>query len=378
MRHTPFRCSPSHIRARAQTELHELLDWKDVTARFTTDTIVRVLGLMATLKASLHHVAQRFVWPVGETTLRAGIAGQLPDPVALAAAFHRRFLALVPRVPKNGFVVAIDTHWSCFYGRRGTRGTVHGQRKNGTRRYFVYATAVIVQKGTRYTLAVSAPESGRPMDALVPLLDQMAGAGIVVRKLLLDKGFFAAEVFHALEHRRLNYIVAVPHRRRFKTTWDRTATRATVTITSRATAANRVTATVRLVGHRRRNRDGSVTELVYAYRGVRSPGDLGVAVRRAYRARFGIESSYRQLRQAKAPTTSRDRSWRLLVIGIALLLRQLWVLLGQAVSGPVRTGHAAGTGLERLRQQLAAALIEGLEEHHVLRLKPKHAAYFRL
>ena len=233
MRHTPFLCSPSHIRARANTALRELSDWKDVNARFTTDTIVRVLWLMATLKASLHHTAQRFVWPVGETTLRAGIAGQLPDPVTLAAAFQRRFVALLPRVPTKGFVVAIDTHGSCVYGRRGTRGTVHGQRNNGTRRYFVSATAVIAPSGVRYTLAVPAPESGRPMGARTPQLDQMAGAGIAVRKLLLDKGVFAAEVFHALDRRRINSIVAVPHRRRFKTAGDRTATHATVTIASR-------------------------------------------------------------------------------------------------------------------------------------------------
>ena len=88
--------------------------------------------------------------------------------------------------------------------------------------------------------------------------------------------------------------------------------------------------------------------------------------------------TYRQLRQAKAPTTSRDRSWRLLLIGIALLLRQLWVLLGQAVSRTQRTRWPAETALDRLRQQLAAALVEGLEEHQHLRLKPKHAAFFQL
>ena len=122
MRHSPFLCSPSHIRARANTELRERLDWNDIHAWFTTDTIVRVLWLMATRKASLPHIAQRFVWPVGETTRRAGIAGQLPDPGTLAAAFHRRFLALLPRVPTKGFVVAIDTHGSCYYGHRARRG----------------------------------------------------------------------------------------------------------------------------------------------------------------------------------------------------------------------------------------------------------------
>ena len=43
-----------------------------------------------------------------------------------------------------------------------------------------------------------------------------------------------------------------------------------------------------------------------------------------YRRRFGIETSYRQLQQARI-TTTRNPVMRLLFVGIALFLRNVWV-----------------------------------------------------
>ena len=59
--------------------------------------------------------------------------------------------------------------------------------------------------------------------------------------------------------------------------------------------------------------------------------------RRLYRQRFGIETSYRQKNQAEARTTSRDPVYRLLLEGIAYLLRQVWVVLTEQLA---RCRHA--------------------------------------
>src|SRR5205085_3251358 len=48
---------------------------------------------------------------------------------------------------------------------------------------------------------------------------------------------------------------------------------------------------------------------------------------RKYRDRFGIEASYRQLNQGKGRTTRKDVAYRLLLVGLGLLLRQVWVWL---------------------------------------------------
>jgi hypothetical protein len=374
MRHRHSTVTPADIQSRATRELGRLLPRQPVGPRCAVDVTLRILWMLATLRTSLFALCERFGLPYRQTHLRRSITTQLPDPATLAAALGHRLRALIPNAPRKGFVVAIDTHWCCYYGDRSTRGIVRGQRKAGTRRFFVYATAVIVEKGRRYTLAVTAPESNRPMEALRPLLDQIAAAGIRVRTLLLDKGFYATEVFQLLHARRRPHVVAVPHHRPHFRPLFRTADTATYTLRTRhRTGQPRAAVDLTLVRVTTPNRDGSVSEQVYAHHGLRPRGDLGAACRRRYRARFGIESSYRQLNQAKARTTTRDRRWRLLFVGLALLLRQLWVFLENAVHR--HTGHRwdPATGLERLRAQLAHHLTAPLDDRSQLTIRTKDA-----
>src|SRR5262245_26580547 len=47
-------------------------------------------------------------------------------------------------------------------------------------------------------------------------------------------------------------------------------------------------------------------------------------IRATYRSRVGIESSYRQSHQARIRTSSRNPALRLLFMGVALVLRNVW------------------------------------------------------
>jgi len=66
-----------------------------------------------------------------------------------------------------------------------------------------------------------------------------------------------------------------------------------------------------------------------------------------YRGRFGIESSYRQSRQARIFTSSRKPWYRLLIFGLSMMLRNLWLevrwLLGDPQRG--RGGRKIAKGL---------------------------------
>jgi hypothetical protein len=66
-----------------------------------------------------------------------------------------------------------------------------------------------------------------------------------------------------------------------------------------------------------------------------------------YRGRFGIELSYRQSRQARIFTTSRKPWFRLLIFGLSMMLRNLWLevrwLLGDPQRG--RGGRKIAKGL---------------------------------
>jgi hypothetical protein len=68
---------------------------------------------------------------------------------------------------------------------------------------------------------------------------------------------------------------------------------------------------------------------VYAFGGWGVGAALGRArqAKRASRRRFGIETSYRRLNEGKGRTTKKDLVYRLLLLGLALLLRQGWVWL---------------------------------------------------
>jgi putative transposase len=72
------------------------------------------------------------------------------------------------------------------------------------------------------------------------------------------------------------------------------------------------------------------------------------AIRHRYRTQFAIESSYRQLRQAKIYTCTRDPHLRLVFIAVALLLRNLWVWIHETLLAEGR-GDSLTLRLERLR-----------------------------
>ena len=48
-------------------------------------------------------------------------------------------------------------------------------------------------------------------------------------------------------------------------------------------------------------------------------------IRELYRLRFGIETSFRQMRQARIYTCTRNPRLRLFFLAVALILRNLWV-----------------------------------------------------
>jgi hypothetical protein len=75
---------------------------------------------------------------------------------------------------------------------------------------------------------------------------------------------------------------------------------------------------------------------VYAFAGWGDKEAVSEAKRawlgRRYRERFGIETGYRQKNPGRGRTTSGNVAYRLLLEGLALLLRQVWVNLTQHIA----------------------------------------------
>jgi hypothetical protein len=102
--------------------------------------------------------------------------------------------------------------------------------------------------------------------------------------------------------------------------------------------------------------------LVYAAWGIGSWPPAQVVA--AYRRRFGIETKYRQLGQCLARTSARCERYRLLVVGVALLLCNLWSYLHAEVlsRGPLgeRQLRLHLLRLAELIAAVAAAVAESL------------------
>src|SRR5208337_3971560 len=195
-------------------------------------------------------------------------------------------------------------------------------------------------QGYRYTLALTHVEYGESMKEVVQrLLAIVRRRGVRIRFLLLDKGFFSVEVIQYLHRARHGFIIPafvrgrkpkdpkVPPRglrallkkkngyyRETLTsgqTKDKKKTSTTVTI-----CVSSKNYTHEKTGKRRRKK------LLYALSKIRrTPKDI----RETYRKRFGIETSYRQMNEARIKTCTRDPRLRLLFVGIALVLRNVWV-----------------------------------------------------
>jgi hypothetical protein len=353
MRRSYPTVSSAQVQSDFAAELAALGPWVAVGRSLSVEALLRLLGLMVAWRASLHAVFSRVAFGCSQTTARLGIRRQLPTLAELSARLSQRLVGGIGRRRKDGFHVAIDTHYSPYYGDGSTAGVVRGQLKASTRKFFVYATACVVERGRRYTLAVTAVESGRPDAALEPLLQHLAACGVTIRSLTLDKAFFAAAVFARLHRAAIPYLVAVPHNRRCLRWFLRPRVPAAADYRLRSRTPGRAEVTIRLRRVRYR-RDGRWRTEVYAVRRLGRLSDDQLRVH--YRRRFAIESSYRQLREVKAPTTSPDRVWRLLLIGLALLLRQLWAVRDAARAATSVAKRPAILPLRKLAWLLAQGL----------------------
>jgi hypothetical protein len=337
MRQAYCSLTPAVVRDLAWTALAKALPWRPYRRRVTVHLLLDVVLLTAALGSSLWAVVRRYAFGFSHETARQALDDNLPAAEQLADGLVDALHGFVPRAfrrrPKD---IALDRHDTPFYGKRGTPGVLGGPKKGGTNRAFAYATAVAVHKGQRWCLGLVPLTDNDPEAAVLAVLAQLQARGIRIRSLILDRGFFSGHVILALQQRRVPFVLGVPKKGgRWNALFEMPSGRV-VTHTWKTERGNRpVSVSVlrccrRLRGRWRRE--------VYAFGGV----TVARAVDRWRRARFyrermrrrfGIETSYRQMNQGKALTTTTDVRRRLLWLGVALLLRQAWVWCQRALAG---------------------------------------------
>jgi putative transposase len=284
---------------------------------------------------------------------------KLDDLEALEEQLNEGLRSRVPgRIQNSRQKVAIDLNLIPYYGTPSEEEKpyiIRSKAKEGTCSFYAYATAYVISRGKRVTLALHAVRQDETMVCVITrLLDQMAQLHISIKRLYLDRGFYCVPVIRWLQAcdipLEMPVIVRgkqggtralVQQKRTYKTSY-----------TMHSQSYGSVTFQVWVVGTYKMGRRGQhgVEYLAFVVYKVplrirALPGD--------YRKRFGIESSYRLKNLCRIRTTTKNPVTRLLYVGIAFILVNLWVfIIWTFVSRPRKGGRQLFQALFPLRTML--------------------------
>ena len=193
------------------------LEWTVGGAGVAPELLVRLLVRAAAEMRSLSAiVAEAAAVPSIETVRKALLAYLPSDPQALLPAAERALHARLPKSLRHRpRTMAIDLHLRPYYGDRRTRGIYRGEPKASTKTFFAYATLLVIRRGQTFTVGLTPVLNGEEQTAIIErLLQQAAQAGLQVRRLLLDRGFYGATTIQWLQGRGLPFIMPMIRRGR--------------------------------------------------------------------------------------------------------------------------------------------------------------------
>jgi len=327
------------------------------TAAAVWNVLLRAAARLSSLLAACRDLSAA---PSPQAVLRALQGGRPRTLPALEGRLNDALLgAGLRRLRRRAWPVAIDWHLAPYYGRpQRSRNEVYCSKpRQGATRFHAYATACVVQAGRRYTLALTWVRRHETSAVVLRRLwTRRRQLRLRIKLRLLDRFFFGVPVTALLQELRVPFLMPVadrgrkPRKRRRATSglrWLRRQKAGWYRHTLKR-GKQEVKISVCVCYHSYRRRDTGQRrqqKLLFAAWRVRgAPREM----HRRYRTRFGIETSYRQARQARIHTCTRDPRVRLVFVAVALLLRNLWVWVHAEVLAR-RGGAAEAAQLGRLR-----------------------------
>ncbi len=300
--------------------------------KVTTELVCEVLLHAAVNNKTIEASCQNLAPEVSSNAVREQLHKQLNgDNIAeLETSINGILQARLPRRARRGrFDIAIDLHDQPFYGQ-DDEWVCRGEAKAGTTCFYRVATAYLICQGVRFTLAL---EFVRPEHDKAELLKSLLGlveqAGVKMKRLWCDKGFASMSVYRFLQARSVNATIACPIRGKPEGKGTRSLCRGKKSYHTQYSFYNpkygRETVpltVVRTWSMRKGKRHSSW--LLFVQLGHALPPKQA---QEGYRLRFGVESSYRCMREVKGKTTSPNPTLRFLCIALGFILVNMWIAL---------------------------------------------------
>src|ERR687886_166244 len=306
--HTP-KLTDRDVLHHARTHLRDHLPLQADGYVCTTDDLLQVLLGVAVNRATIEALCADLVGTPDPETIRRYLNAQLcvDELPALEQHLNAALAAAIPtHVWAQARAVAIDFHDRPYYGMTPQADGlwVRGEAQAGTTRFYRVATAYLMLNRRRMTLAI---RFVLPEDDTVAVLDHLLGRletlNLRANRLFFDKGCAGTAVLAYLSQRQQAALIACPirgktggtralchgqHSYRTSYTFKEGSAEA---FTAEVAVCRTVTSAKRTQRLERR-----ATWLLF----ILIKLDLPLKqVRRLYRRRFGVDSSYRCARQVR-------------------------------------------------------------------------------
>lgn len=274
-----------------------------------------------------------------------------------------------PGIRKGKILAAIDLNLIPYYGTPNDIEKPYiyrSEAKDGTCSFYAYASIYLIKKHKRVTIALTSVQQDDTNVAIITrLLDKISPLNLRIKRLLLDRGFYSVPVIRWLKALDIPFIMPVIVRgkdggtaqllkggRSYKTTY-----------TMQSQKYGSVSFEVRVVCVYKNGKRGKHGIEYFAY-AVHKISLTLQAIHDDYRRRFGIETSYRMKNQCRIKTTSKNPVIRLLFMGIAFILTDIWVYLcWMYISLPRKGGRKVFPNQFPLKRMLIF-LRQAIEQRH--------------
>jgi DDE family transposase len=218
---------------------------------------------------------------------------------------------------------AVDYTKVPYYGRFN-RYVVRSKHKDGTNRFYEYATISIVQDGLRicvYSMPVTLLDV--KVDVVKKLMEEAERRGVKIKLVLLDRAFFTTACINLLKDMAVDFITPCVCNERVQGAVDSLGKEEGVLPFSiHDNDSKKKVASFTMVVYWSK-RKGKLIPFATNIRGSAKKKLVGT-IPREYKKRWGIETSFRKVKEVYGRTLSPSPAIRLAYFMTAMILYNLW------------------------------------------------------
>jgi len=230
----------------------------------------------------------------------------------------------------KSYTFAIDETDDCYYGEvvpENEDYIVGGKQKKSTNFFYRFMTLYTTIQHRRVTLAVfPVLNSIDKLSYIQQMIEIIRSEGYGIEILLLDRGFFSAAIYHYLQNEKIPYIMPAKAQGKEMISLLANEEIRQFTYTLCKNKENAQEIEILRYTDSRCKKDGTIERI---HRGFVVFGvDWKLTkVKRFYRSRFAIESSYRMRNIVRPKTSTRNPVIRYFFAIVSFLLKNIWGVL---------------------------------------------------